>query len=211
MKRWIFLVCTVTSMGFASNAGAAKLSLGLIGGVNFADMTDVDETSVRTAFSGGGFVEADFSTKYGARLEVLYTQKGVEHNANPEFGTPDTTWKLDYVEFPLLFVANLTQSETTGFAIVVGPSIGYNISAEEVEDPGATTDLSDDVESLDVDAVLAFEFEHIRTSLSMFFDVRFSLGLIPVFENAPSEYEDIKNQDLLLLLGLKFPLGGSAQ
>lgn len=208
MKKWTYLLCTVMLVGFTSNAGATKLSLGLIGGVNFADLTDVDETSVRTGFSGGGFVEADFSPKYGARLEVLYTQKGVERNANPEFGDSSSTLKLDYVEFPLLFVANLTQSETTGFALVVGPSFGYNISAEDVADAGPTIDVADNVEPLDVDLVLAFEFEHIRSSLSMFVDVRFSIGLVPVFENAPSAYEDIKNQDLLLLLGLKFPLGG---
>ena len=205
MKKWMCILCMAMTMGIASNAGATELSLGLIGGINFADLTDVDETSVRKGFSGGGFAQADFNSKYGARLEVLYTQKGVERHENPQTGDPNTTLKLDYVEFPLLFVANLNNSETTGFALLIGPSFGSNISAEQTEDPGATTDL-DDVEPLEVDAVLAFEFEHIRSSLSVFVDVRFSMGLTPVFEDVASEYADIKNQDFLLLLGFKFPL-----
>ena len=137
-------------------------------------------------------------------------KKGVERNVNPEFGDSSSTLKLDYVEFPVLLVANLTQSETSAFVVIVGPSFGYNISAEESVDQGTTTDV-ENVESLDVDAVLGVEFEHIRSSLSIFGDMRFSLGLTPIFYDAPSEYADIKNSDFLLLVGLKFPLGGGSK
>lgn len=209
MKKWIWILCVVATVGVASTASAAKMSLGLIGGVNWAGLTDLDETSVRTGFSGGGFVGADFSEKFGTRVEVLYTQKGARQNGNPDFGEPDTDIKLDYVELPVLFIATLTKSTSGAFAVFAGPSFGYNIGAESSEDPGETTDLSDDVEPLDVDLVLGTDLEHIRSSLSIFLDLRFSLGLTPVLENAASEYADVKNSDFLLMVGFKFPLGGS--
>ncbi len=206
MKNVIRILCLVLTVGAASNAVAARWFVGVIGGVNFADLTEVDETSMNSGFQGGGFVGADFSEGVGGRVEILYTQKGTARNVNPEFGGQDSTVKLDYVDFPVLLVGHLRRSPTSALSAFGGPSIGINLSGEDESEDGTIVDL--DIEPVEVALVVGFDFEHIRESLTVFLDARVSIGLTGVLENAASEYDGVKNIGLGILLGLKFPLGG---
>lgn len=203
MKKLILISAFALAVSTASSASAANWFAGLLGGVNIADLTDIDETSMKTGFSGGGFVGADFSDGLSGRVEVLYTQKGTARNVNPEFGGQDTTVKLAYIDVPVLLVANLTKA----FSVFGGPSFNYNISGEEELEDGSIVDYSDDIETLEIGLVLGAEFEHVRESMTVFLDTRLSLGLTGILENAASEYEGVKNVGFGILLGLKFPLG----
>jgi hypothetical protein len=207
VKKLIAILFMVTIVVTASKASAARWFLGTLGGVNIADLTDVDETSMRTGFSGGGFVGADFSESLTGRVEFLYTQKGAQRNQNPEFGGDDTTAKLDYVEFPILLVLDLNSSPTSEFSVIGGPSFGYNLVAEEELEDGSVADYADYVNKFEASLVLGAEFEHIEQSLSIFLDTRITIGLTGILDNLGSELDGVKNIGFGVLVGVKFPLG----
>ncbi len=207
MKRFYVLLCATMLAVLASPASATKVSIGLIGGVNFADISGTDLASTRSCFMGGGLVEADFTPQFGGRVEFLYTQKGATQEINdPVLGELESELKLAYFEIPILFVAALTHSETAAFSVFAGPSIGFNMSADAEPSSGPSVDLSDDVSGTEFGAVLGAEFEHIRPGMTFFGDFRFAIGATEIFEDAPSN-EDFKNRGFQLLFGLKFPLG----
>jgi hypothetical protein len=207
MKRLNVLLCAAAIVAMASPAGATQVYVGLLGGVNFADITGTDEASTRTCFSGGGLVEVDFTEQFGGRVELLYTQKGAQQEVfDPVLGDLESTLKLSYIEIPILFVAALTHSETAAFSIFGGPSIGFNMGADAEPSSGPSQDLSDDVNGTEFGAVLGVEFEHIRPDMTFFGDFRFSIGATEIFEDTPSN-EDFKNRGFGLLVGLKIPIG----
>lgn len=210
MKKLVAALFMVTIVAAASNANAARWSLGTLGGVNIADLTSVDETSMKTGFSGGGFVGADFSESVSGRVEFLYTQKGAQRNENPEFGGDDTTAKLDYVEFPILVVIDLNNSPTGEFSVIGGPSFGYNVVAEEELEDGSIADYADYVNKFEASLVLGAEYEHIEQSLSVFLDTRITIGLTGILDNAASALDGVKNIGFGILVGVKFPLGGKS-
>lgn len=210
MKKLIAVLFLASTVVAASNANAARWFLGTLGGVNIADLTEVDETSMKAGFSGGGFVGADFSESVTARVEFLYTQKGTSQHQNPEFGGDDTTAKLDYVEFPILLVLDLNSSPTSEFSVIGGPSFGYNIVAEEELEDGSIADYDQYVNKFEASLVLGAEFEHIEQSLSIFLDTRITIGLTGVLDNPASELDGVKNIGYGILVGVKFPLGGKS-
>ncbi len=207
MKKLIVVLFAVSTVVMASSARAAHWHLGAIGGINWADITEVDETSMKPGFSGGAFVGADFTPSVTARVEILYTQKGTDRNENPEFSGQDTTVKLDYVEFPILLVFDLNNSESSEFSLIAGPSFGYNVVAEEELEDGSIADYSDDVNTFEASVVVGAEFEKIQESMSFFVDTRITLGLTGILDNAASAYDGVKNIGFGVLVGLKFPVG----
>jgi len=211
VKRLAVIACMVLIVGASSAANATAWFAGVMGGVNWGELSGVDETSTNPGFTGGAFLEAEFTDQFGARVEAMYTQKGAERNSNPEFGDNDTRVNLNYIEFPVLFVVSLSNSATSDFDIFAGPVFGFNTSAEEVPDEGATVDLSDYVNSSEVSGVFGVDFEHIRSSFSIFGDLRYTIGATDIFASnsgASGSLADAKNRGFAFLVGLKFGLGG---
>jgi hypothetical protein len=208
LKKLILVGCVTSIVVAAGNARAAQWYVGVMGGVNFADISGVDEASARTCFSGGAFVEVDVSDQFGGRVEVLYTQKGANQDTNPEFGDEDTSLHLSYVEIPVVFVLSLNKTETSDFSVFGGPTFGFNTGAEIDPETSNIVDISDDVEDTEFGAVVGIEFEHIRTSGIFFGDLRFSIGATEIIEDAASGLAEAKNRGFAILVGFKFPLGG---
>jgi len=211
VKRLVVIMSMVLIAAASSTAHATKWYAGLQGGFNFAELSGIDGGSSNTGLTGGGFLEAEFNTQFGARVEAMYTQKGASRDSNPEFGDTNTQVNLSYFEFPVLFVVSLSDSKTSDFDIFAGPVFGFNTSAEEVPDEGATVDLSDYVAGSEISGVFGVDFEHIGSSVSVFGDLRYTIGATDVFDaNAglSNTLESAKNRGFAFLVGLKFGLGG---
>lgn len=81
----------------------------------------------KAGFIGGGFVRAELNEKWTAQFEIIYTQKGSKHNANPEKNNFDYYYLgLNYIEVPILF-----QYHQKKFMYEFGPGFGYLIKEEE--------------------------------------------------------------------------------
>ncbi len=94
MKKLILIVFTVL---VSATIFAQGIDVGIKAGANFANLTDVSDTSTRTGFLVGGFVSLKFTEKMALQGDILYSQQG----ANGTNGYNDI--KLDYLNFPIVF------------------------------------------------------------------------------------------------------------
>ena len=192
---------------------AAKWSAGVKGGVNLADLSgpylvEGFESSTRTGFIGGAFVAADLSEALSLRVEGLYAMKGAEFEG--DFSGTDM---LDYVEFPVLLVANVPAGEKFKFSLFAGPTFGFNVNAEteyqsEFQGAGATTvDISDRIKDFEFGAAFGAGGEFVMDSFSIIIDARYSRGVTSVFEDVNGESSDVDNTGIGVMAGVAFPLG----
>jgi hypothetical protein len=211
MRREFMLGAVVVGLlGVSVDAGAAtQCTVGVKGGVGIANLGGADAdsfaTDSRTGFVGGFFVQADMSKNFGVRLEGLYTMKG----ASDSQSGVDVTIKLDYIEFPILLVAQTPASDAVTLSAFAGPTLGFNINSEvEVSYLGVSG-------SADIEDVTGFEFglafgagaSFDMGSWSIVLDARYAMGMTTIDDS--SDNADVKNQEWIVMAGVGFPVGGS--
>jgi opacity protein-like surface antigen len=215
MKKFMAIVCVMALAGFAANADAANWSAGFKGGVNLANLSgdDAGDTSMRNGFMGGAFVQNLVGDEFGFRIEALYVMKGAKEDVDSLAVPLEVTAKLDYLEFPVLFVFNLTSSEKMGFNLFAGPTFAFNISANAEADGYDSVDIDEFVKGFEFGAAIGAGLEYKLTSWSFTFDARYSLGASTIAEDNEftGEAPDLKNRGIGLMVGAKFPLGGGSQ
>lgn len=208
MKRILLTLSAVALFATAATANAQGMYGGVKAGANFANVSDVDNSSTRTGFMGGLFVGKDVNPQFGFRVEGLYVQKGAKFDV-PAIGggTTEVTAKADYIEFPILFVYNLSNSETMGFNLFAGPTLGFNVSAK-LED----TDVKDDTESFEFGAAIgAGLIKKMAGGKGITLDARYSLGATGTGKEDLPNGDNPKNRGIGIMVGYQIPIGGSAQ
>jgi hypothetical protein len=198
-------------VAFASQASAAGMYAGVKAGANFGDLSDYGDTSMRTGFQGGAFIGKNVNEQFGFRLEGLWVQKGATVTEDvPIVGEVEATTKLDYIEFPILFVLNFAGGETLGFNLFAGPTLGFNIGAEVEVDGGDAVDIKDEVESFEFGAAIGAGIEKkMASGKSIGLDVRYTLGATSLAKDAESGEPDPKNRGVGLMAYFAVPLGSS--
>lgn len=215
MKRFLVTLSAVALIAFAAQAQAAKMYGGVKAGANFANLggSDApDNTSTRTAFEGGLFVGSHVNDQFGFRVEGLWVMKGASYDQEVTPGnTVKVTSKLDYIEFPLLFVYDLKNSESMAFNLFAGPTLGFNIKAKAEPDGGDSVDIKDSVNSFEFGAAIGAGLEKkMASGKALTLDVRYSLGATSVAKDVDGKSVDIKNHGIGLMVGLSLPLGSQS-
>jgi Outer membrane protein beta-barrel domain len=207
VKKLIGIVCAVSLVTglMAADASAAKMYAGVKGGVNLANLSgsDVSNTSMHAGFMGGGFLGVDFTDQFGARLEALYVMKGAKVDTASVSGTV----KVNYVEIPVLFVANLVSKDTGAFNIFAGPTFAFNASAK-AEAGGLSADIKDSIKSFEFGATVGVGGEYKLSSVSIIGDVRYSMGATSIAKDQGSQTFDVKTRGIGIMAGVKIPFGG---
>jgi opacity protein-like surface antigen len=207
MKRFVVLFGVMALAAMVSNAEAAKGYAGVKGGVNMAELSGdgVDDLDMRNGFMGGGFYGFEFADGFDLRFEGLFVQKGAEG----EYVFPgddhghESKINLDYIEVPVLVVANFGSGEKLGFNLFAGPTFGFNMTAEvEDMDHGETLDLP--AEDFEFGAALGGGIEYMLSSFSIVLDARYSLGATNIVD---ADGADAKNRGIGVMAGVKFSLG----
>ena len=181
--------------------------------IDESNFVEGDIDGMKMGLVAGGYATAHFNKQFGLRLEALYIQKGGEGTLEGEFdGFPfevDMTFKFDYIEFPLLAVVSLPAGTSGTFDLFAGPAVAFNVAAElEVEAEGQSA--SEDIEnasSTDFGGVVGAGFTLGLTSVDIFADARWEWGFTNILD---VEDSDIKNSAFAFMVGVGFPLGGSA-
>jgi hypothetical protein len=204
MTRFLATLLTmVVWVGLVDDAVARKSHFGLKGGVNMARLNggDANELDSRNGFEGGVFYGVEFTDDFAVQLEGLYVQKGAEGPYPTEDGDiHDTAFALDYIEFPVLFNAALSDSKKIGFNLYAGPTFGFNVDAvADVEEHG---EEELDAESFEFGAAFGGGVEYLLSSMSIVGDVRYSIGATEAVTDS-----DIKNSGIAITLGVEFPIG----
>lgn len=206
MTKWIGAILTAMVVaGAATDADAKKYFVGVKGGVDMARLNGdgTDELDSRNQFMGGAFFGIDFTEDFAVQLEALYIQKGAEGPYGTAAGdTVNAAFKLDYIEFPVIFKAGFSDSKTIGFSLYAGPTFGFNLSAEAEDlDTQVTEEL--DAESFEFGVAFGGGVEYQLSSMSIIGDVRYSMGLTDAVKET-----DVQNSGVEIMVGIQIPIGG---
>lgn len=159
MKKLIVVVCVLF---IGTTAFAQDLDLGVKAGVNFANVSDVDDLSSKTGFHAGIFAGIKFSEKLGIQADLLYSQQGAEFDAG-EFD-------LSYVNVPIVLKYYLVQ----GLNIQAGPQFGF------IVDDKISLDVFGDIadaEKADVSGIVGAGYDF---PFGIRVDARYNFGLTDV-------------------------------
>jgi hypothetical protein len=209
MKRIITTLSAIALIAFAAQAQAAGgMYGGVKAGVNFANVSGddaPDNTSMSPGFMGGLFVGKHVNDQFGFRVEGLYTMKGAKEDS----ASVSVKTKLSYIEFPILFVYDLKNTEKMGFNLFAGPTLGFDVSAK-VED----TDIKDSIKSFEFGGAIGAGVEKkMAGGKAITFDARYSMGATSVAKDvtvgSTTVSPSIKNRGIGLMLGYSMPLGSS--
>lgn len=188
MKKLVTLICLLTlTAAFGFSEVAAQPSFGIRGGMNLANLNNVDDTETRTGFMAGAYVNIGVPmSPISIQPELLYTQKG--------YDTPVGTIKLDYVEVPVLAKFSFAPGPVTPH-VYFGPYIALNVNAEA--DAGQLSgDLDESTKDTDFGVVVGAEAEISKFNVG----VRYGAGLTKVAENDA----DGKNGVFTIVAGINF-------
>ncbi len=206
-KLTALLISCFLIVGLTTTAQAqSPISFGLKGGLNIADVTGSDmDTSTRTGLTGGLALHLNLpALPVGIESGLFYSQKGtVVSFTDPDFGSIDGTFKLDYLEIPVLAKLGLGAGPINPH-LLAGPYLGFNLNAEvEGEESGFSfsEDISDDVNSTDFGLMFGagLDFNLGVTALSA--QARYSLGLTDIFED---DDEGLKHGVFSVVVGINF-------
>lgn len=171
------LLTSFSQVAFSQTTDSAKLKFGVKGGVNFSNLytEDVDDNNVLAGFNLGLFARLPITQTFAIQPELSYTTKGAELEYNNAFVNGTSTFKLNYLELPVLLVINLSEN----FSVHGGPYVAYLLDGEATNNSQGT--LFDVENNLDND-----DYNKFDTGLSVGigydtnkigFGVRYNYGL----------------------------------
>ncbi|WP_413998528.1 porin family protein [Flavobacterium sp. W1B] len=186
-----------------------RAKFGVKGGINFSNLyTDnVDDQNVLTGFNVGLFAKLPVTNSISIQPEIYYTEKGSELTYNNTFVSGTAKFKLNYIEVPVMLVANLTKN----FNVQFGPYAAYLIDGKTTnESNGGTFNFSDNINKDDfnkIDAGIAAGLGIDLETIS--FGVRYNYGLTKVgkernFAGTNYTFPDGKNSVLSLYGAFSF-------
>lgn len=207
------------------------LSLGVIGGANFADMyfpnsqgEDDQRVTSRLGLAAGIVLDLHLSKNVSLRLEPMFVQKGgnIEEGNDP-VNQPEGYLKTTAIELPVMI--RYSFGKTIRPYVTGGASVGINLTSEMVFDFTGLTfevDLKDVIESFDAGLTFGGGIQLDAGFGVLFIESRYSLGLINQrktgivlaksgsiqFEmDGEKERDKYFSRDFLLLAGVSVPVG----
>jgi hypothetical protein len=209
-KTLIYASLVLTFMAFTSSKAQENgPKFGIKGGVNFSNLyTDnVDDNNVLTGFSVGLFAKLPITGSIAIQPEIYYTTKGAEVIYNNAFVDGTARFKLNYIEVPVLLVANVTKN----FNIQVGPYASYLVSGKTTnESNGGTFDFQNNLDANDFNRLDAGIAGGIGIDLeSVSFGARYNYGLTKVgkerdYSGTTYTFPDAKNSVLNFYAAFSF-------
>jgi hypothetical protein len=203
MRKIQILLFTAIVLLFTQNAIAQETSVGLRGGLNFANLSgsDISGEEAQFKYHAGAFVQIRVTDFFALQVEGMYSLKGSETS----LGDIDLT----YIDVPIL--AKLYLSDR--FNIHAGPQFGVLIDAEN-ESAGVTTDIDDRFSTLELGAAAGIEY-HLEMGIHFGARYQFSLNSIGedyeqtttignVTTTTKIDEPDIKNGIIQAYIGFNF-------
>jgi hypothetical protein len=189
MKKLLFTLCLLLTVGVVANQAIAQTGFGIRGGVNFANLNDTDaNTDTRTGLMAGLYFNFPITNSpVSIQPEVLYTQKGYEIGDDPI--------KLDYIEVPVLAKFDFITDGSITPNVYFGPAIGFNVSAKD-EAGLIQGDIENSVKDTEFSVVVGGGLDFGRLDLG----VRYGAGLTEAFEGGGKS----KNGVLSITAGIDF-------
>lgn len=198
---------------FAAGSAEADTTsaVGFKGGMSFSDFGGSDVTEDvgnRTAFAGGLYVQSDFSRNIGFRVEALYHMKGFSETVSGIRGT----FKMDYVELPLLLVGQIPQSDNATLSAFAGPVFAINTKAEIEASQGSASgavDVKNQMAAFEFALTFGLGVSVDTGTVNIGLDGRYQLGLTTVdggLFSSDTGKADVQNRGWVFMVGIGFPI-----
>ncbi len=101
---------------------SAQIHIGVLGGLNRANLSFAEaDLSSRTVLGFGGVLDYGLGDSIALHFEPMFLQKGAKEN-NVEEGESEFTFKLTYLEVPVLLKLLLGPATLSPYVIVGPPS-----------------------------------------------------------------------------------------
>jgi len=201
MHKSLVLGILVCAVGAPARPAAAQLtSIGVMAGPVFADFRGSNSGGFNsyTGFMAGGWVNLDIGSVVGLRPEAFFVRKGADTNTSPS-----ATFKIDYVEFPLLFTLGVPTAGLVGIQLYAGPQISFlsrcRADGTSAGDGALCTPAGFPVQSTDYGVIGGADLE----IGSFVLGARYDLGLRQL---DPDPNRDLKNQAFTVTGGFLFHL-----
>ena len=217
----VLLFLLSVSIATAQMPARAKMSFGILGGLNLQNLNGKDylgdklENDIIPAFHAGINLQIPVTQEFYFQPGLLFSVKGAKHTEGPVTNTT----RISYVELPL----NLVYKGMLGNGYVLlgfGPYVGYGVGGK-VTSKGGSADVVRDIEfknvveltdplttpyfkSLDAGGNIFFGYE---MASGMFLHVNAQLGMIeinPEYKILPNDKSAVKNTGFGLSLGYRF-------
>lgn len=206
MKKFL-LTIAVALAATASYAQSAAGTFSLIPkvGVNIANLTNNGgDSKIRVGVATGAEIQYMFTDMVGIEAGVIYSQQGCK----VKDADPSTTWKLDYVNIPIL--ANVYVAK--GLAVKLGIQPAFKVNSNLAFDGSgieASVKTDDFVKTFDFSIPVGVSYEYSNFIL----DARYNWGLtkwndtdkIKAVGDA-YEMDGSKNSVFQITVGYKFNL-----
>jgi hypothetical protein len=199
-KKSLFVIIPlILTFGIFTNSARAQAGFGIRGGVNFANLSNIDVDSHTGLLLGLYFDDSIVGNLLLLQPAVFYTQKGFEAN--------DLTYRIDYIEVPIQLRFNIVNPSGVLPFIYAGPYIGFKINTSFPDVPSAVNDVNvsnpdyinfndaDDVKNTDFGVSVGGGIDFGRINLG----VRYDAGLTHVFKNG-----DAKNGVFSIVAGIGY-------
>ncbi len=206
---------------FAQSTQSSGPAFGLLGGVNFQNLTGKDadgsnlDNDIIIGYHIGANVQIPIAPEFYFQPGLLFSTKGGKSTLGPV----TSTYSLSYLELPLNFVYKGLLG--TGYVMVgFGPYVGYGIMGKAKHEGGSLSYESDIEFTNTVDAgdpltetyfkpldVGGNVFVGYETAVGLFFQLNAQLGMLninPEDNRFSTNEASIKNTGFGLSLGYRF-------
>lgn len=201
MKKLVLVLMVAAISLFAVSPLFAKgMMFGVKGGLNLANLTgsDVNNASIKTGIDVGVFLTYDISDIFAVEPELLFSMKGAKSDSASVTGS----WKVNYIEIPILLKAKLPTDGKIKPCIYVGPGIGFLMSSKISDD--IEIDMKDFTKSTDITLIAGAGVSYMMEKGALSFEARYEVGLSTIAKTPIGTAPDYKTSDIAILVGYGF-------
>jgi hypothetical protein len=235
MKKAPFLLIVLFTLLLAPSSSATQRYVGVVGGVNFADLTAKLttgaelETNLHVLFGAGAVFGFELRENVFLQLEPKYIRKGAKLLfEEPEEPSPDYPWSPYYdfqfslVEVPALF--RIVFGEQIKRYAFFGPSFGFLLKSElevEFDEVTYTADIKEITKNIDFGLIFGTGVSLPVGRGQIFIDGRYAAGFANLSKGGQIDFKNgndivsinattrkISTKGFQLMVGYTIPLGG---
>lgn len=152
MKK--FLLTAV--LGMFALAGFSQVKWDVKAGMSMSNLTgDVENTNMKVGYTVGVGVDYAFSDMWSLQSGLNFTGKGVSFDDVE--GEDGGTWKLNYIELPILGAAKFALNDNMKFVVNAGPYLAVGLGGKESYDDGDDFKLFSKEDGLEEAALKRFD------------------------------------------------------
>lgn len=181
----------------AQTSTMRPITFGLTAGVTLSDINASDSTTFTKLWGGVGgiFVGTKINENVGLQVEALAAQRG----AADDSPSADATFRLTYLDIPVLLRFGPTSTNDTHFHVFTGPVPGFRLKADlKDKTSGVSVDLKENTNAFDFGWTAGAGVERGAWSA----DLRYTMGFTNL--NDDEGGAEFKNRSAALKIGYRF-------